>query len=100
MASKFLELSPPVMAARKVGTPIVAIETGFFMRLPYPKNVAALAEKRRSFRNTATMMDARNTLKSRMKLAMFQMLAWDSIVLTRSKPGSAAAGMKEYSGAT
>ncbi len=49
MASKFLELSPPVMAARKVGTPIVAIETGFFMRLPYPKNVAALQECEQAF---------------------------------------------------
>ena len=34
MASKFLDLAAPVAAALKVGTPIVAIESGFFMRLP------------------------------------------------------------------
>lgn len=49
MASKFLDLAPPVAAAIKVGTPIVAIETGFFMRLPYPKNFAALQECEQAF---------------------------------------------------
>ena len=42
MASKYLDTTPPVAAALKAGTPIVAIETGFFMRLPYPRNLAAL----------------------------------------------------------
>ena len=49
MASKFLDFAPPVAAALKVGTPIVAIETGFFMRLPYPKNMAALQECEQAF---------------------------------------------------
>lgn len=49
MASKFLEISPPVSAALKVGTPLVAIETGFFMRLPYPKNMEALQECEQAF---------------------------------------------------
>ena len=49
MASRFLEFSPPVLTASKVGTPIVAIETGFFMRLPYPKNLAALQECEQAF---------------------------------------------------
>ena len=49
MASKFLDFAPPVAAALKVGTPIVAIETGFFMRLPYPKNLAALQECEQAF---------------------------------------------------
>lgn len=44
MASKFLDLSPSVSTALNMGTPIVAIETGFFMRLPYPKNMEALQE--------------------------------------------------------
>ena len=44
MASKFMDFSPSVATALKMGTPIVAIETGFFMRLPYPKNLAALQE--------------------------------------------------------
>ena len=49
MASKILDFAPPVAAALKVGTPIVAIETGFFMRLPYPKNLAALQECEQAF---------------------------------------------------
>ena len=49
MASKFLDLAAPVAAALKVGTPIVAIETGFFMRLPYPKNYTALQECEQAF---------------------------------------------------
>ena len=49
MASRFLDFAPPVAAALKVGTPIVAIETGFFMRLPYPKNLAALTECEQAF---------------------------------------------------
>ena len=49
MASRFLDFAPPVAAALKVGTPIVAIETGFFMRLPYPKNMAALTECEQTF---------------------------------------------------
>ena len=49
MASKFLDFAAPVAAALKVGTPIVAIETGFFMRLPYPKNLAALQECEQAF---------------------------------------------------
>ena len=49
MARKFLDLAAPVAAALKVGTPIVAIETGFFMRLPYPKNYTALQECEQAF---------------------------------------------------
>lgn len=49
MASKFLDFSPPVATALKLGTPIVAIETGFFMRLPYPKNKEALTECEQAF---------------------------------------------------
>lgn len=49
MASKFLEFSPPVSTALNMGTPIVAIETGFFMRLPYPKNMEALQECEQAF---------------------------------------------------
>ena len=49
MASKFLEFSPPVSTALYMGTPIVAIETVFFMRLPYPKNFEALQECEQAF---------------------------------------------------
>ena len=49
MASRFLDFSPPVATALKLGTPIVAIETGFFMRLPYPKNREALSECEQAF---------------------------------------------------
>ena len=49
MASRFLDFSPPVATALKLGTPIVAIETGFFMRLPYPKNKEALSECEQAF---------------------------------------------------
>ena len=34
MASKYLDMCPPVLASLKAGTPIIAIETGFFMQLP------------------------------------------------------------------
>lgn len=44
MSSRFLEMTPPVSAALKAGTPVVAIETGFFMQLPYPRNLAALED--------------------------------------------------------
>ena len=49
MASKFLDMSPTVAAAIKAGTPIVAIETGFFMRLPYPRNLTALQDCEEAF---------------------------------------------------
>ena len=49
MASKFMDFSPSVATALKMGTPIVAIETGFFMRLPYPKNMNALEECEQAF---------------------------------------------------
>ncbi len=49
MASKFLDMSPTVAAAIKAGTPIVAIETGFFMKLPYPRNLSALQECEEAF---------------------------------------------------
>ena len=49
MASKFLDFSPPVATALNLGTTIVAIETGFFMRLPYPKNKEALTECEQAF---------------------------------------------------
>ena len=42
MASKYLDMCPPVLASLKAGTPIIAIETGFFMQLPYPRNLQAL----------------------------------------------------------
>ena len=44
MSSKFLEFSPPASAAIKAGTPVIAIETGFFMQLPYPQNLSALQD--------------------------------------------------------
>ena len=49
MASKYLEMSPPVAVALKAGTPVVAIETGFFMQLPYPKNLKALQDCEEAF---------------------------------------------------
>lgn len=49
MSSKFLEMTPPVAAALRAGTPIVAIETGFFMRLSYPRNLEALRECEQAF---------------------------------------------------
>ena len=49
MASKFLDMTPPVAAALKAGTPIVAIETGFFMKLPYPRNLTALQDCEEAF---------------------------------------------------
>ena len=36
MASRFLDISAPVARALNTNALIVAIETGFFMRLPYP----------------------------------------------------------------
>lgn len=44
MASKYLDMNPPVMASLKAGTPLIAIETGFCMQLPYPRNLEALQE--------------------------------------------------------
>ena len=49
MASKFMDFSPSAATALKMGTPIVAIETGFFMRLPYPRNLDALKECEQAF---------------------------------------------------
>ena len=49
MSSRYLEMTPPIAAALKAGTPVVAIETGFFMRLPYPKNLSALQECEQAF---------------------------------------------------
>lgn len=49
MASRYLDMSPTVAAALKAGTPIVAIETGFFLRLPYPENLTALQESEQAF---------------------------------------------------
>ena len=49
MASRYLDLSPTVAAALKAGTPIVVIETGFFLRLPYPDNLSALQECEQAF---------------------------------------------------
>ena len=49
MASRYLDLSPTVAAALKAGSPIVAIETGFFLRLPYPDNLNALQESEQAF---------------------------------------------------
>lgn len=42
--SKYLEMTPHVANSLRTGTPVVAIATGFFMRLPYPKNFQALQE--------------------------------------------------------
>ena len=33
MASKYLDMCPPVLASLKAGTPIIAIETGFLSRI-------------------------------------------------------------------
>ena len=49
MASKYLDMCPPAAAALKAGTPVIAIETGFFMQLPYPRNLAALQECEQAF---------------------------------------------------
>ena len=49
MSSKYLDMSPPVAAALKAGTPIVAIETGAFMQLPYPRNLTAMQEGEQAF---------------------------------------------------
>jgi len=49
MAGKFMDMSPPVAAALKVGTPVVVIETGVFMRLPYPWNLTALQDCEEAF---------------------------------------------------
>ena len=49
MASKYMDLSPSVATALKMGAPIVAIETGFFMHLPYPDNLNALTECESAF---------------------------------------------------
>ena len=49
MAGKFMDFSPAAATALKMGTPIVAIETGFFMRLPYPKNLNAINECEQAF---------------------------------------------------
>ena len=49
MASKYLDMCPPVLASLKAGTPIIAIETGFFMQLPYPRNLEALQECEQAF---------------------------------------------------
>ena len=42
--SKYIELTPHVSNSLRTGTPVVAVATGFFMRLPYPKNFQALQE--------------------------------------------------------
>ena len=44
MSSKYVETTPHVANSLRTGTPVVAIATGFFMRLPYPKNFQALQE--------------------------------------------------------
>ena len=44
MANKFLDISAPVAKGIKEGSSIVVIETGFFMQLPYPRNLSALRE--------------------------------------------------------
>ena len=49
MASRFLDISAPVARALNTNALIVAIETGFFMRLPYPKNRDALLECEQAF---------------------------------------------------
>ena len=49
MASRFLEFSPSAATSLKIGTPTVIIETGFFMRFPYPQNVSALEECEQAF---------------------------------------------------
>lgn len=42
--SKYIEMTPHVSNSLRSGTPVVAVATGFFMRLPYPKNFQALQE--------------------------------------------------------
>lgn len=53
MASRFLDISAPVARALNTNALIVAIETGFFMRLPYPKNRDALTECEQAFARRA-----------------------------------------------
>lgn len=49
MSSRYLDMTPPVAAAIKAGTPVTAIETGFFMQLPYPRNLKALTDCEQAF---------------------------------------------------
>lgn len=49
MASKYLDMCPPAAASLKAGMPIIAIETGFFMQLPFPRNLEALQECEQAF---------------------------------------------------
>lgn len=49
MASKYLDMCPPAAASIKAGTPVIAIETGFFMQLSYPQNLEALQECEQAF---------------------------------------------------
>ena len=49
MSSKYLDMSPPVSAALKAGTPIAAIETGIFMQLSYPQNLTAMQDCEQAF---------------------------------------------------
>lgn len=44
MNQKFLDTTPPVLAALNAGTPVVAIETGSFARLEYPRSLQLLRE--------------------------------------------------------
>ena len=42
MSKTFLDTTPPVLAALNAGSPVVAIETGSFARLPYPQSLQTL----------------------------------------------------------
>ena len=70
MASSFLDFSPPVVTAMNVGTSIVAIETGFFMRLPYPRNKEALIECEQAFWRRSCVPCCIGVVDGRMKAGL------------------------------
>ena len=47
MNRSYLEPTPPVLAALNAGSPVLAIETGSFARLPYPRSLQLLKETER-----------------------------------------------------
>ncbi len=47
--NRFVDMSPPVAASLKAGSPVVVLETGGFARLPYPQSVRALSDAEQVF---------------------------------------------------
>ena len=70
MASRFLDISAPVARALNTNALIVAIETGFFMRLPYPKNRDALAECEQAFARRACVPCCIGVVDGRLKAGL------------------------------